>query len=214
MNEPEQHEDAVRAVLHRTVDHIHASSELAERAESTARRRRTTRRSVTAAIALIAVGTTTGVLVAAHTGTSSAYSTNRTRLPVCAAKFSAYKRPLGTGSAASGHKATGPVVPGNPVAAIVCRYSDYGDLAGSATVTAQTQLALLQTTMNKSEPYSGGIFCMADTGRDAVIVFTYPQGTADLTVTWNPACISLYTNAGSYLVSSGLPQLITDWTGN
>ena len=95
MNESKQHEDALRDVLHQTVDHINASPELAQRAESAARRRRTARRSTTGALALVAVGTTIGVFATGNSGplssASPSYSTSQVQLPACSANMNPYR---------------------------------------------------------------------------------------------------------------------------
>jgi hypothetical protein len=214
MIETEKHDEALQDVLHHAVDHIHASPDLAQRVEGAARRRRTTRRSAAGAMALAAV-VTTGVLAAGntriHQGASPTYSTSRA--PACAANESAYQQPLASRSPALTHVAAGPVVPGSPVAAVVCRFGAGGDLAASATVTSQSQLDRLRAAMNASQAYKGPMYCMAS-GLSAVIVFAYPQGAADLTVIYGGACASLYTNGGKYLVRGDVDALITAWTGN
>lgn len=215
MNQPEQHDDVLRDVLHHTVDHIHASADLAQRVESAARRRRTARRSATGAMALAAVAIT-GVLaaghIAVHQAASPPYSTT-VQLPACVAKQGSYVHIPAPGNTALTHVATGPVVPGSPVAAVVCRYEG-GDLAASATVTNHTQLGRLQAAMNASRAVTGIWNCWLAADRDAVIVFAYPQGAGDLTVTYEGGgCATLTTNAGSYFAGGDVYTLITAWTG-
>ena len=217
MNEPEQHEDELRDVLHHTVDHIHSSPDLAQRVENAAKRRRAARRSATGAMALIAA-VTAGVLAAdhvgVHRGASATYSTAQVQLPACAADESAYHHAPATASSTPAPAATGPVVPGSPVAAVLCRYGTGGNLAASATITSQAQLGRLQAAMDLGQAYSGVMYCMQG-GFNAVVVFAYPQstGTGDLTVRYDGACASLYTKAGSYLVRGDVYTLITEWTG-
>lgn len=218
MNEPEQHEDVLRDVLHQAGDHMNASPELAQRAERAARRRRTARRSTTGALALVAVGTTIGVLAADNTGlrssTSPSYSASQLQLPACTTSMNAYPLHQVGGAAPGRTTPAGPVIPSNPVAAVLCRFEGAGVLAGSATVTDQAQLARLQTAVNAGQAYSGPMFCLASAGRNAVVVFVYPRGTANFTVSYVEACASLYTKNGSYLIRGDFVQLLTDWTGN
>jgi hypothetical protein len=216
MNGPERHDDALRDVLRHTVDHIHASPDLAQRVESAAKRRRATLRGVTGTVVLAAVAGS-GVLAAGHVGArrgaSPASSTSQAALPVCAANLSAYQHSPATAHSTATHVATGPVVPGSPVAAAVCRYGEGGDLAASVTVTDAAQLGPLQAAMNESQAYTGPVYCLA-AGLNAVVVFAYSQGADDLTVTYDGACASLFTDAGSFFVRGEVYALITAWTGN
>lgn len=212
MSESEHHDDALRDVLRQTVEHIHSSPDLAERVENAARRRRTARRSSFGALALAALATT-GVLTAGHSGArqeASPATTGQVQAPTCAADENAYW-PYVPASVESRPPTKTPVVPGTPVIAVVCRYGP-GDLAASATVTGRAQLDQLQTTMNASRAYTGGMYCLA-AGMNAVVLFGYPHGAADLTVVYSGACVSLYTNAGSYLVSNDVESLITSFVG-
>ena len=217
MNEPDEHQDAVHDLLHRTVDHLHAPSDLAQRAERAARRRRTARWSATGTCVLVAIATTAGVLASARTGaapSTTATYTNVSALPACAAQLTAYlpMKPSPTSTHAPG--AAEPLVPDSPVAAVLCRYAGAGDLAGSATITDKAQLTRLQAATNAG-PTSplGPAYCPASNGRDVILLFAYPRGTADLTVVYEPGCGLLLTRTAMSFARGDLEQLITDAPG-
>jgi hypothetical protein len=211
MSESDLYDRAVRAALHHAVDDLHASPDLAQRVETkgAARRRRNRGLGVTGAIVLVA-GSVGGVLAASHTP-SSVSATSVRQLPACAANLSAHTGTAGEYAPEIPARAPDvPVVPGKPVAAVVCRYA--GGLAGSAAVTDQAQLAALQSAMNGSKGYTGVVNC-ALIVTESRVTFVYPQGTPELTVEFIPACASVYTNVGSYWASADVGQLITGLTG-
>ncbi|MBR7833422.1 hypothetical protein KDL01_09105 [Actinospica durhamensis] len=231
MNDPELNQGApsgrdpneavTREVLDQVVASVHTSPDLAERvrAGGIARRRRT-RWSATAAIALVAAGTAAGVTAlgpgqkaasvsdAASGAATATASAGPVALPTCAAEADAY-RVVEPRTAP-----TGPAVAGAPVAAVVCRYGPDGKPVRSATVTDPADVTALRTAANAGTPYAGSRFCLQGFG-SAVIVFVYAQGSPrGVAVTYDPACDALETKAGSYDATGALDGLITGWVGD
>lgn len=220
MSASEDYDDPLHNELHHAVDHIFASLDLAERVEKVARRRRAARWSGACAIALVAIGGTAGAMISNDEGgrpaTVSA-TANAVRLANCAASDSAYSssKPIKRAST------PGPVVPGKPVAAEVCRYAGMdeeqpvGKLAGSARITQGPQLDQLITDLNASQINpDGGVFCLATNLDAAVFVFAYAGDSPNYNVSFDPACGTLTTNSASFLVRRDITQLIADWTGS
>lgn len=220
MNEPDLHQDTVRDLLHHSVDHFHASNDLAERVERAARRRRTTRWSATGTAALVAIVATAGVLVSDRIGASptTAASTSASTLPTCSAQLSDYPR-VGPDPTTPTPSATELLVPGSPVAVVLCRYAGngerkpVGDLAGSGAITHTAQLARLLAAVNTGHTFLGGVNCPETDGRAVILMFVYPRGTAGLTVAYDVGCGLLMTRTAMSFAGAGLDQIITDSTG-
>jgi len=216
MNETDECDDVLHNLLHANVDHIHASTDLADRVEVGARRRRTARRSVTGVVALVAAGAVAGVLTAIHPGS---VPTAAAQLPRCAQQLNTYLRAERRPKPNQGLGNAKPLVPGTPVGAVVCRYAGLnelrpeGDLAGSATITDKAQISRLQSAVNKSQIFTGAMYCPFGPSDEAVMFFTYGRGTANLEVFYDRWCGMLHTADASYLVRGDLYQIVTNWTG-
>jgi hypothetical protein len=136
------------------------------------------------------------------------------RLPACAAHLDGYPGMSPGTRQESGRP--GPPVPGEPVAAVVCRYAGPDSaLASSVPVTSRVKVAQLQRAMNASSVIPPGVpmFCMQSNGDAAVVLFVYPQGTPDLVVRVDPWCVTLTTRSARYIENGNAPRLITDWSG-
>ena len=221
MNEPDVHQEAVHDLLHRTVDHFHASSDLAQRVERAAQRRRAARWSATGTCVLVAIVATAGILASARTGatrSTTATYTNASALPACAAQLNTALR-IEPGPTTHAPRAIEPLVPGSPVAAVLCRYAGdreqqpAGSLAGSATITEPAQLARLQAATNAGQPFLGAVNCPETDGREVILLFAYPRGKADLTIVYEPWCNLLQTGTAMSFGGGDLEQLITNATG-
>jgi hypothetical protein len=216
MNEPDVHSEAVQDLLHHTVDHFHASDDLAQRVERAARRRRAARWSATGTSVLVAIAATAGVLLSARTGASptTATSTNASTLPACSAQLSDY-RPVGPDLTTRAPNVAEPLVPGSPVAAVLCRYAGAterqsgGNLTGSATITDNAQLARLLAATNAGKTFVSAVNCPESDGRAVILLFVYPRGTADLTVDFDSGCNLLTTRTAMSFGGAGLEQFIT-----
>jgi hypothetical protein len=219
----DEHGDAVHELLHDRVRDVYASADLADRVEAAAKRRRAARWSATGVIALVAVGTTIGALAAAHPGSGVSAAA---QVPTCAANAHAYDPPPGelneVGPAATA-PLTEPLVPGDPVAAVLCRYAgNYegqpaGTLAGSATVTDVTRLDQLRRAMNASTATSPNnpIGCAMDFGNVADALIVYPGKAAVRVIHYVPSCHMLnFGEYEDYFASAAFQQLLTDWTGD
>ena len=114
------------------------------------------------------------------------------RLPACASHLTEYP------GFSSGRKPAsadpGPPVPGNPVAAVVCRYAGADSaLTGSDPVTNRARVARLQRAMNASRVIPPGVpmLCLQSDGDAAVVLFVYAQGTPERIVGVDPWCVTL-----------------------
>ena len=226
MNEPEEHpsgsNDALHGELHGIVGHLTAPEDLAERVESGARRRRTVRWSVACSVVLIAAGTGIGVAASAGSGTSGSVPeyTSSIKLPSCDPQVGAYK--LGAVfQAGQGSANGGALVPGTPVAVVICRYAGFdepqaqGDLAAQAKLTSSSQLAPLLAAMDKSQfnaPDDMG--CPADNLDTAVLEFVYANKTPDVDVYYDMGCRTFRAEAGQYIARVDVRPYIAQWTGN
>jgi hypothetical protein len=136
------------------------------------------------------------------------------RLPACASHLDEY--PGVSQGARQEPGRPGPPVPGNPVAAVVCRYAGPDSaLTSSVTLTGQAKVARLQRAMNASSVMPPGVpmFCMQSNGDLAVVLFVYPRGTPERVVRVDPWCVMLQTRSARYIDNGDAPKLITDWTG-
>lgn len=136
------------------------------------------------------------------------------RLPACAAHLDGYPGMEPGQRQDSAHP--GPPVPGNPVAAVVCRYAGPDSaLTSSVALTSRAKVARLQRAMNASSVIPPGVpmFCMQSNGDAAVVLFVYPQGTRERVVRVDPWCVMLQTRSARYLENGDAPRLITDWSG-
>jgi hypothetical protein len=136
------------------------------------------------------------------------------RLPACASHLTEYPGFSSGRNPASANP--GPPVPGNPVAAVVCRYAGADSaLASSHAVTSPAKVAELQRAMNESRviPPGNPMFCMQSDGDSAVVLFVYPLGTPERIVGVDPWCVTLLTRSARYLADRDARQLVADWTG-
>jgi hypothetical protein len=107
-------------------------------------------------------------------------------------------------------------VPGNPVAAVVCRYAGPDSaLTSSVALTSQAKVARLQRAMNEGRVLPPGVpmFCMQSDGDLAVVLFVYPLGTPERVVRVDPWCVTLQTRSARYSGGGDAGRLVTDWTG-
>jgi hypothetical protein len=135
------------------------------------------------------------------------------RVPACASHLDEYPG-FGPWSKPAAHP--GPPVPGNPVAAVVCRYAGPDSaLASSVALTSQAKVARLQRAMNESRVLPPGVpmFCMQSDGESAVVLFAYAQGTPERVVRVDPWCVTLQTRSARYITSGDAGQLVKDWSG-
>jgi len=136
------------------------------------------------------------------------------RLPACASRLDGYPGFSSGQQQKSAHP--GPPVPGNPVAAVVCRYADVGStLTSSVALTSRAKVARLQRAMNKSSVIPPGVpmLCLQSDGNSAVVLFVYPRGTPERIVGVDPWCVTLLTRSARYLADRDARQLVADWTG-
>ena len=222
MNEPEEHPSALHGALHGIVGHLTAPEDLAKRVESVARRRRTIWWSVACSVVLIAAGTGAGIAATAGSGTGGSVPeyTSGMKLPGCDRQVGSYK--LGAVfQAGQGSANGGPLVPGTPVAVVICRYAGFdepqaqGDLAAQAELTSSSRLAPLLAAMDKSQfnaPDDMG--CPADNLDTAVLEFVYANKTPDVDVYYDMGCRTFRAEAGQYIARVDVRPYIEQWTGN
>jgi hypothetical protein len=218
MNEPEEQPSA----LHGIVGHVTAPEDLAERAERLARRRRTVWWIVACSVVLIAAGTGAGIAATAGSGTgaSAPEYTSGMKLPGCDPQVGSYK--LGAVfQAGQGFANGGPLVPGTPVAAVICRYAGFdepqpqGDLAARAELTGSSRLAPLLAALDESRfnaPDDMG--CPADNLDTAVLEFIYANKAPDVDVYYDMGCRTFRAAAGQYIARVDVRPYIEQWTGN
>jgi hypothetical protein len=136
------------------------------------------------------------------------------RLPACASHLDGYP------GISSGQKPEsvnpGPPVPGDPLAAVVCRYAGADSaLTSSHAVTSPAKVAQLQRVMNESRviPPGDPMFCLQSDGNSAVVLFVYPRGTPVRVVGVDPWCVTLLTRSARYIAGGNAPQLVADLSG-
>jgi hypothetical protein len=136
------------------------------------------------------------------------------RLPACASHLDGYP---GVSSGPMQSSADpGPPVPGNPVAAVVCRYAGADSaLTSSVAVTSRAKVARLQRAMNEGRVIPPGVpmMCLQSNGDSAVVIFVYPRGIPERVVGVDPWCVELLTRSARYLADRDARQMVADWTG-
>lgn len=217
-------DDAVHELLHEWVSDVYAPADLADRAEAAARRRRAVRRRVTSALAVIALGATVGTLAAVRSGGGVEHPAAKAvwqRPLSCAANVNAYtanRSPAPHTAAAD----TAPLMPGDPKAAVLCRYTGLGEaqpvgaLAGKAVVTDPAQLARLQRVINSGGALQqpGVVNCPIDNDQIAVVLILYPAAPTMRTVLYERYCWLLIGDSTVRWAGGGFDQLVTAWTGD
>ena len=138
-------------------------------------------------------------------------------LPTCPALWPTASAP--GSSAPSGN--VGELVPGSPLAAVVCRYAGKdeqkptGALAGSATVKSGAELTRLQNALNSGEKIPAGTpnGCMQDNGDSVLIFVSYPAGTPERSMYYDFACLGISEGMARFQPGPGVVDLITQLTG-
>jgi hypothetical protein len=218
-------------LLHDGVKDVYAPADLADRVEVMAKRRRAARRSVTSAVAVVALGTTIGTFAADRRTDSAsppgpAYAVGTpdiARSLACAANVSTYM-PVSAGGAQTElpvRRSTAAPMPGDPTSAQLCRYAGRGEarpvgtLAGAATVTDPVQLTQLQRAMNAGNTLgSPGEACAVDNDEIAIVLIGYADVPAVRTVRYERWCWLLIGDSTARFAGSSFDQLITAWTGD
>lgn len=212
MNVPDQHQEAVRRLLHDTVDHLDATPGLAQRVEVKARRRRAARWSSAGVAVVVGVGTLTGLYASGR-----AAPTAVAQLPSCAARVSAYEVHVSP-SDLVGAADAGPAVPGHPVAAVLCRYAGMlekspGTLLRTATVTDRSELARLQSAVNATTLVTGAVNCPQMSEDPVVLQFSYPGGAVGVTAVDSGTCPEIQVGTVFYLIQGDFGEVVADLVG-